>query len=174
MQNSSIYDIIQLTPNKENSMYKARTVANKLLSLAESKPDTLTPMQVMKLVYLCHGWMLGLQGRQLITESIEAWKYGPVIPDLYQATKDFKSNAVKGPLPGAENVMFNAVEESLITDVYDKYGKYSGPQLSALTHMDGSPWSITWEKYGRSAIVSNDLIEEYFRRISQPPALHAV
>ena len=38
-------------------------------------------MQVLKLVYYCHAWMLGLYGRPLIRQPIEAWRYGPVVPE---------------------------------------------------------------------------------------------
>ena len=38
-------------------------------------------MHAIKLVYLCHGWMLGIYGRSLIGEPVEAWRYGPVVPE---------------------------------------------------------------------------------------------
>ncbi len=31
-------------------------------------------MQLIKLVYLCHGWTMGLYSRPLI-ENVEAWQY---------------------------------------------------------------------------------------------------
>ena len=61
-------------------MYDSRTVANEFLKLADKDNDTLTPMQLLKLVFIAHGWCLGLLGRHLIKDSIEAWQYGPVIP----------------------------------------------------------------------------------------------
>ena len=42
-----------------------------------------TPMHVIKLVYLAHGWMLGFTSRALINEAVEAWTYGPVVPSTY-------------------------------------------------------------------------------------------
>jgi len=39
-----------------------------------------TNLDVIKLVYLSHGWYLGIYGVPLIAEPIEAWPYGPVIP----------------------------------------------------------------------------------------------
>ncbi|WP_131993555.1 type II toxin-antitoxin system antitoxin SocA domain-containing protein [Dokdonella fugitiva] len=40
-------------------------------------------MQLLKLVYLCHAWTLGLLGRPLLREEVQAWRYGPVFPALY-------------------------------------------------------------------------------------------
>jgi uncharacterized phage-associated protein len=58
----------------------AHTVANRFLELAEAEGRSLTPLQLMKLVYIAHGWMLGIHQRPLIKDHIEAWKLGPVIP----------------------------------------------------------------------------------------------
>jgi len=44
-------------------------------------------MQLIKLVYIAHGWTLGLYNQPLIGKQVEAWTYGPVIPSVYH---DFK------------------------------------------------------------------------------------
>jgi len=44
-------------------MHSSITIANQLIKLAEAEGKTLTPMQLIKLVYLCHAWMLGLYGQ---------------------------------------------------------------------------------------------------------------
>ena len=141
-------------------------VANKLLELAQQKEGrALTPMQVIKLVYLCHGWMLGLYGRPLIAEHVEAWRYGPVIPELYQAIKKYKSDPVDYPIRNTcpNCAGFDYHENNLIEQVHQKYGMMTGIQLSALTHEEDSPWAITIKNSGLSAIISNDLIEHHFR-----------
>lgn len=55
--------------------HDARAVANYMLAVAEKKGMTLTPMQVLKLVYLAHGWSLAWFGRPLIRDDVEAWDY---------------------------------------------------------------------------------------------------
>jgi len=57
-----------------------RIVADDILYLARQANNPLTPMQVLKLAYIAHGWQLGLHGRPLINEPVEAWKYGPDLP----------------------------------------------------------------------------------------------
>lgn len=75
-------------------MYDVLTVADAILKIAKSKGVSLTPMQLMKLVYIAHGWSLGLRGIDLFRNRIEAWQYGPVMPDLYHATKQFGRNPI--------------------------------------------------------------------------------
>jgi len=147
-------------------------VANKLLAIAESKGDTLTPLKLIKLVYLCHAWMLGIHGRHLLREPVEAWAFGPCVRELYRLVKDFRSGPVPSPLEvlNAEASFLDDKEKSLISDVYDKYAGFSGPQLSTLTHDAEGPWALTWAKYGRNSVISNDLIEEHYRRLTRPTA----
>ncbi len=142
------------------------SVANKLLELAAAQRDTLTPLQLTKLVYLSHGFMLGLHSRPLVNESAEAWTYGPMFRSLYRAVKEFRSDPVRGPLPDGES-QFDELEENVIRQVYEKYGRQSGLALSRLTHQANSPWS--WARHAardRGGPISNDLLEDYYSRLA--------
>jgi uncharacterized phage-associated protein len=50
--------------------------------------------------------------------------------------------------------------------VWKVYGKYTGIQLSTLTHQRGTPWEITRRLAGVSGVISNDLIEQHYRTLS--------
>ncbi|MCY4672954.1 MAG: DUF4065 domain-containing protein, partial [Bacteroidetes bacterium] len=57
-----------------------------LLKKAAEEGEGLTPLQINKLVYICHGWAWGKLNRPLIDNrsgQIEAWKYGPVVREVY-------------------------------------------------------------------------------------------
>lgn len=148
-------------------MKHATNIADKLLGLARADNNTLTPMQVLKLVYIAHGWMLGIFRRPLICESIQAWRYGPVVRDLYDAVREFKSNPVIGPLSKTAEIL-DQDEEWLVQSVYEAYKHFTAIQLSAMTHAVGSPWYITWaDGQGMNHIISNDLIEEHYKRLTE-------
>ncbi|MBV1823336.1 Panacea domain-containing protein [Komagataeibacter oboediens] len=144
-------------------MADAITVANRFLALAQKRNATLTPMQVLKLVYLAHGWMLGLYGRPLFQDSVQAWQYGPVIPSLYNKVRSFKSQPVIGPLPSSDPKGLTPEEESVADQVYAIYGDLSGPALSRLTHAPNTPWSQTYDPHHFGLQISNDLIENFYR-----------
>lgn len=147
-------------------MHDSRTIANRFLALAQDKGDSLTPMQVLKLVYIAHGWMLGLYGRPLIRDNVQAWQYGPVIPTLYNAMKDFRASPVTGTLRApAEELDSN--EEDLIEQVYKIYGKKSGPALSRLTHADGTPWHHTYVSGEFGVVIPTDIIEDHYQQLAK-------
>lgn len=146
------------------STHSALSVADYILNKSAESDNTLTPMQVIKLVYLCHGWMLGLYDRPLITDSVEAWQYGPVIRKLYNAVKKFRSSPVNEALMSKDRVEFDAHEVNIMDQVLQVYKSFSGPDLSRLTHATGTPWFITWNDIGHYTDISNDLIEDHFKR----------
>lgn len=145
-------------------MIDSLNVANRLLNLAQAKGDSMTPMQVIKLVYLAHGWTLGLLGRPLIKDDVQAWQYGPVVPRLYSAMRNYRSQPVQGPLHGAAPAEIPAPEQSIIDQVYAIYGHLSGPALSRLTHVPGSPWHTVYKPGSFGIVIPNDIIEDYYQR----------
>jgi uncharacterized phage-associated protein len=144
----------------------ASTVANEFMSLAAVEGKSLTPMQLLKLVYIAHGWMLGLHGEPLISNRIEAWKYGPVIPDLYHQIKRFRSRPVTEALKVPVDDSLNDLEADLVAQVYRAYGGMDGIQLSSLTHQPGTPWDETFSDDSWAAEISNDLIEHHYQGLA--------
>lgn len=144
-------------------MNSSLSVANKLLQLAKAdNGNTLNPMQLIKLTYLCHGWMLGAYNRPLISENVKAWKYGPVISELYSEIKQFRDQPVKvNALEGCLD-NFDHHEDHMIGQIYKRYGRKTGSYLSGLTHKKGTPWELTFKRHRNDDVISNDLIEEHF------------
>lgn len=121
-----------------------------------------TPMHILKLVYLCHGWMLGIHGPALISEPVEAWQYGPVVPSLYHQYKRFGGGIIVGEQAVAQTGL-DPKAADLIQGVESVYRPCTPFQLSALTHQPGTPWDITLRKSGIGAVIPNDLIQEHYR-----------
>lgn len=141
-------------------------VAKYLLDRCKTKGDgAVTPLQLMKLTYMAHAWMLGLYGRPLVDEPVAAWRYGPVFPSLYQVVRDYRSQPVDDvPTYRGAPVEFDETEKSVMDQVADIYGRYTGIQLSAMTHEHGTPWDQAWQSSGRNTTISNDLIEHFYRQ----------
>src|SRR4051812_38412301 len=79
--------------------FKPKAIANYFLDLAEMDNEKIQPLKMQKLVYFAHGWYMAFMGdpiKPLLDEYVEAWQYGPVIPDLYHAFKSFGSNPITG------------------------------------------------------------------------------
>jgi uncharacterized phage-associated protein len=150
-----------------------RAVANELLDLAEDSGSGIDPLQMEKLVYLSQGWALGLLGTHLFREWIEAWEYGPVVPELYHNLKMFGSSRIKGRMSAYDYAQrrivtasetFGETEGEIIRAVWEKYGSWSGPRLIRLTHQPGSPWQQTrgTHPFIYNPRIDPELIKEWF------------
>lgn len=139
--------------------HSASAVANALLTRAGARG--LDPMKLIKLSYLAQGWMLGLYGEPLIWEDAEAWKYGPVFREIY---REVAGRPIVQHLISMDRPILTPRETHLVNQIWDKYGTMTGIQLSALTHEKGSPWDVTYRRYGQNAVIPKNLIRDYYAR----------
>lgn len=156
--------------------FSAAAVANEFLKLAYADRKPVTPLKMQKLVYFAHGWYLAITGRPLLAEPIQAWKYGPVIPTLYQEFKEFGDEPIQFPamifVPGRGKTVASLTDEGdpaevalalqVIRRVWNEYSKLTAEQLSAITHDEGSPWDATPHKDLPGTEISDDTIRNYF------------
>jgi uncharacterized phage-associated protein len=153
----------------ENSL----AIANYFIKKSLDEGEELTPMKLLKLVYIAHGWYLGLNGTALLDEGVEAWRYGPVVPSVYREFKKYGNNQISQlgyiftdqmqivtPMADENKIQF-------LDKIWDVYKKYNGLELSTLTHEPGTPWDIVWNtengKDIQGAIIRNNLIEQHYK-----------
>lgn len=158
--------------------YTAKTIANEFLELAKNEDKKLTQMQIQKLVYICHGYSLAVFDKPLISDEIQAWQYGPIIPELYQEFKVFGKSPINILAKNFEiNDNFEIIQKiprvelndsrtkELIQAVWDKYKGYSGPNLSDLTHRDNTPWAKTYVPGFSNLLIDNEIIKEHYKNL---------
>jgi len=160
-------------------MYEARAIANAILEEAAQRGVAdITPMKLQKLVYFAHGWNLAIANKPLVTEPIQAWKFGPVIYSLYRAFKRYGNQVISDPATDigysegtfsvrTPNLTHEDEARGLLRRILDVYGQYSAIQLSNLTHEDGTPWDQIDKQFGGDIPpginIPNDLIRSYFQ-----------
>lgn len=138
---------------------------------------TCTHLELQKLVYLCYADYLCKTKKQLFSDYIYAYKYGPVIDSIYKKYKgsgpfeidlDETQNTVQidedstKAMPAKSRIMFstNGTEKLLsIEESLHKYTQYTTHELVELTHKKGGPWDRT----PQSSSITDDLILRYHK-----------
>ena len=152
--------------------YGANTVANFILDKYYQEGKKIVPLSLMKLVYISHGVYLSITNKPLISERIEAWKYGPVIPDLYHDIKKFGTNPIKGFLeddgdPADLKNDYQAVKA--INDSYNFFKDWTSIDLSDICNRSGTPWDCVYNELGgrflKNVKIPNSIIKDHFRTI---------
>lgn len=148
---------------------KSLAVAQYILDRCRETGDqAVTPMQLIKMVYIAHGYMLGRHSIPLLEEPVEAWQYGPVIRSVYGAVRGYRSSPVPS-VPCSQPFQFNDREQGIMQEVAQIYGPHGAISLSSATHKEGTPWTLTWQHYGKNSTISNDLIENFYKKILAQP-----
>ena len=145
-----------------NSVFAVADVFNDK-ALGESK--CMTPLKLIKLCYIAYGFYLGYGKGRLFQEKIEAWKYGPVIPELYRNLRKYRGESIKEPLR-CNSVPLDGGKTQFVQNVWEAYKKFSGLDLTNLTHQEGTPWREVYDKTIRfSATIPDNSIKKYYERV---------
>lgn len=156
-------------------MYSAKAIANYFLDKADEDSISLTPMKIIKLVYIAHGWYLALTGKPLIKDYVEAWTYGPVIPDLYHEFKKYGNQPIQEYATEIVTPTVNTLPhdlpfsiEQFLDKVWEVYKRFTAVQLSQMTHQPLTPWAITINDSSgqKNPIISDDLIRDYYTKLA--------
>lgn len=148
-------------------MYSSLLIATYFLWKDEE--TTIDSLKLNKLVYFAHGWSLGLYNKPLISESIEAWLHGLIIPKLYHEFKPYGRGRI--PYDKYTYLDLNYLDDdakSLLDRIWYAYGDKKSLELCRLANKEGTPWHIIQNrgvnKYTSSLIpnIPNLLIGEYY------------
>lgn len=143
--------------------YTPTTIANYFI-LRKSHLGRLTPMKILKLTYLSYAWYLALtDGKPLFREQPQAWKFGPVFPTLYKSMKLYGSTEIYSPLPNNVEETLSESDVKFLERIWEIYGKFTGVELSALTHKPDTPWSRTY-KEGCNITIEDSLILDHYKK----------
>lgn len=160
--------------------FSAIAVANEFLAVAKKHGELLTPMKLQKLVFYAHGWSLALAQEPLVSNRIEAWAWGPVIPDLYRQFRMYGNEPILRPAcytalrgsgfavvtPSLDDYPNDAGKREarrIIERVWEIYGKFSAAKLSNATHAKGTPWEQVYKEGQQSIEILNPIIADYFK-----------
>lgn len=156
--------------------FPATAVANEFLGLAHAYGEALTPMKIPKLVYFAHGWHLAVTGKPLISEGVQAWEYGPVIPSLYFELRAHGNQAVRFPREDGRPALRmdqcgRPIEEvqlaqQIIRKVWETHGGFTAARLSNASHAPDSPWSQIYREGIKSIQIPDDMIRNYFQKVA--------
>ena len=141
----------------------ARTVADVATYILE-RMDTITTMKLQKLAFYAQVQHLVTTGAPLFPEDFQAWRGGPVVPELYALHRG-KFLIRPGELSSGDSSALTDAERGLIDGVCSALGGMTGAELSERTHRE-SPWLDA--RNGRKpsepsdTVISQDAMRSYY------------
>lgn len=117
----------------------------------------ITPLKLQKLLYYGQGFSFIWDKKPLFEDEIQAWQYGPVVPEVYDYFKKYKSSFI--PLSEGDYSVGTEEERETLHSIWDEYKDYSASQLVGMTHME-TPWIEAFN--GTNGVIESVAIKKYF------------
>ena len=129
------------------------------------RTDTVTTMKLQKLAFYSQAQHLAQYGSPLFPEAFQAWRGGPVAPELYALHRG-KFLIRPGELEGGDASTLTDPERVLVDSVCAAMGDLTGAELSERTHQE-SPWLDAREGLAPSApsdaVITQEAMRRYYR-----------
>lgn len=155
---------------------KAVDIARYIINKCHENDFLISNLKLQKLLYFAQGYSLALNDEPLFEEEIEAWDFGPVVPEVYREFKMFGANEIPAIktyydtnfdsdtfLEEVEFTtdIFSEVQKVIMNAVIKQLGRFSANRLVTITH-EQAPWINSYNKNSQSIISKND-IKTYFK-----------
>lgn len=138
-------------------MYDALTIAKYIVTKCVQDGCPVSNLQLQKILYFVQLDSLKRTKAPAFSDDIEAWKFGPVVPDVYYHFCGFGALPILATYEvdshlASNGFMNRVVEEKRAMDPWD---------LVEEAHEPGKPWAIIFKGgEGNHAVIPNDLIRD--------------
>ena len=156
-------------------MYSVLDICRYIINYSNRQGYGISNLKLQKLLYFVQAVFLLFTSNPCFSEQIQAWDFGPVVPEAYHEFKKYgglnipqittyEVISLDSPWK-TETVTFNenvinAQDRRLIDQVVDIFKGYSASALVDITHRQ-SPWKTAYQP-GMNQEITNDAIREYF------------
>lgn len=156
-------------------MYNVLDVCRYVINYSNDMDYGISNLKLQKVLYFIQAVFLMSVSEPCFKERIEAWDFGPVVPEAYREYKRFGStdipkisyivdfdhdNIWNSKIKTYTGDNLKPSDRELINQVVDELADYSATDLVGLTHRQ-LPWMNAYSPY-KNKEITLDAIKEYF------------
>lgn len=138
-------------------MATALKISKYIIKEALKRKMPITNLKLQKILYFVQGVHLIMHDKEAFPDKIIAWKYGPVVKDVYYEYAIYGANDII-PMDKNEKIVLSMRLKKAVNFVLNDLLKYSDIALVKETKKEGSPWS----KVSLNEEIDTKDIFEYF------------
>lgn len=137
-------------------MYSALQLAKYIVSKCIEDKHPISNLQLQKILYFVQREFLQKRGHSAFKDDIEAWRFGPVVPEVYYYFCGFGAMPISH-LYGTHKI--ESADAPLIDGIIESRRSQRPWDLVNETHRPGSAWDQTYRN-GDRGIIPVDLIRD--------------
>jgi uncharacterized phage-associated protein len=148
-------------------IYRAIDIARYILLVAYESGDVVTNLKLQKLLYYAQAWyMVHHKGRKLFSDDIEAWRFGPVIKDIYDLYKKFSRSPIDEQVNEKDFTCLELDDRKFMDEFLDEFMDYSALSLVNMIHNE-IPWKEAFDGNDpmASTVISTNSMYDYYSKL---------
>lgn len=137
-------------------VYDAIDIARYIIDKCAKEGKSVSNLQIQKIMYFLQKEYLKNHSHELFPNEIQAWQFGPVVPDVYYQYCGY------GSMPISLNYVIDVEEEdkAIIDKIVQDKRVLNPWDLVAETHAIGKAWSIVYKNgMGNFSTIPKKLIQ---------------
>lgn len=152
-------------------MYNVLTIARFIINYCNENDIVISNLKLQKLLYFIQAYFLITFDKTCFRENIEAWDFGPVIPEAYHEFKQYGSGNIpkitRYIVDSSDDCYYEEYNSTIsnndqkaIEEVIEEFKEYTATDLVKLTHSQ-DPWKYVYTPCANN-IITTKSIKDYF------------
>lgn len=144
--------------------YSPFAVCREILHYYRDRSIEMSPLKLMKLAYIAHGFHLAITDEPLFKDKVEAWPYGPAIRSIYNAISHYRQHPVVfNQFDYTEEEQLDKDARQIVKGVCLAHKNSTPDYMSMITHEKGTPWHKSYNRFILgNIIIPNRLIRKHY------------
>lgn len=140
------------------SMYQAVDLSKYIVTKCVSDNWPISNLQLQKILYFIQKAYL-IQGKIAFADEIEAWQFGPVVPNVYYYFSGYGAMPIVDEYDCSE-LALTAADYGIINPIIENKRMLPPWDLVSETHKLGGAWDKVYNGLGNRQVMPIDLIKE--------------
>lgn len=144
--------------------YNAINIAEYIIKKCDNLGEEVTNLKLQKILFFIQKENIKKRGKGLFYNAIEAWQYGPVVPDVYYEYSGFGAMPISYYSLFDSNFLINHKDKELIDSVIDSKINLDPWDLVEKTHVPNGAWDYVSKTRGYYSPINDSDIKEEINR----------
>lgn len=142
----------------KDAKYSAMDFAKFIINFCTSAEISISDLKLQKILYFIQLYFIRDLKRYAFSDEIVAWKYGPVIKNVYNVYSSYGSTKICLQYDklvnfdeNERNIIYSVLIQTIPKDVWD---------LVEMTHIKGGPWDQVYDER-KEMIIKKESMAKY-------------
>lgn len=144
--------------------YDVLTICKYIIKYSSDKKYLVSNLKLQKMLYYIQAYFLVINDSPCFREDIQAWNFGSVVPEAYQAYKKYGGCEIpftEKDLPFQDINKIAQTDKLLLNEAIDKLNAFSAVDLMKKIHQE-KPWIDAYAK-GTKTVITLNAIKDFFK-----------